>query len=73
MWDFLEFKRMTKLSFIDIDRKVLLNVRKDAICIVYTFKLLGLRLYHKLNTNALPIDVKAVIEEADTKVGFKKQ
>ena len=64
---------MTKLSFIDIDRKVSLNDSKDAICIDYTFKLLGLRLYHKLNTNALPIDVKAVIEDTPaSSVGFKK-
>ena len=64
---------MTKFSFMDIDRQVMLNSDKTAICIDYTLKVLGLRIYHKLNSNALPIDVKAVIEDGPKRMGFNKE
>ena len=60
-----------KFKFINIDRFVYLNDNKTAICIDFTLKLLGITLYHKLNSNALPIDVDAVLKDTPKgKVGF---
>lgn len=62
---------MTNFPLTDIDRYVYLTEKKDAICIDYTFKLFGIILYHKRNTNALPVDVDAVLKDTTkTKVGF---
>lgn len=62
---------MANFPLTNIDRHVYLTESKDAICIDYTFKLFGITLYHKINTNALPVDVDAVLKDTTkTKVGF---